>query len=56
MSLKAVEAYSVISVDSEARFLAKNFLDVTGQELVADTYDAMVLEGGSVDITNLNTI
>ena len=60
-SITSARAYSSLN-DTEAneakqavRFPNKNFQDVTPAELEKDDYNTLILQGGSVDITNLNT-
>ena len=52
--IKKVKAYSSVS-DDVARFPAKNFTDVTQAELEKEKIDILLLQSGSVDITNLET-
>ena len=52
--IKSVKAYTV-SYDEDARFPDKNFLDVIDKELGNGSYDTLVIGGGSVDISNLDT-
>ena len=49
-----VKAYSSV-YDNEARFPAKNFKDVAQVELKKEQFDILLLQSGSVDITNLDT-
>ena len=57
----AVKAYSAIydtvenAAKQAARFPRANFTDVIPAELKKDKYHSLVLQSGSVDITNLNT-
>ena len=52
--IKTVKAYSSV-YDNNARFPAKNFLDVTENEIKKEQFDILLLQSGSVDITNLDT-
>ena len=55
------KAYSSIhdteknAAKNSPRFLKSNFRDVITAELNKDDYETMVIQAGSVDITNLNT-
>ena len=53
-NIKQVKAYSSV-YDKRARFPAKNFMDVTKQEVKKEQFDTLLLQSGSVDITNLDT-
>ena len=59
--IKAVKAYAAIFdnvgnvAKKPARFPAKNFTDVTPAELQKEPFDILLLQSGSVDITNLET-
>ena len=59
--MKAAKAYGAIfdNVGSKAkqaaRFPAKNFTDVIPLEVKKESFDYLILQAGSVDITNLNT-
>ena len=60
-AVKAIKAYSSIHDDVEnaaknaAKFPAKNFTDVIPTELAKEVPDALIIQSGSVDITNLKT-
>ena len=54
MKIKCVKAYTAIP-NQLARFPSLNFLDVLDKELVLDSYKVLVIGGGSVDISNINT-
>ena len=59
--VKAIKAYSAIFDDvgnvakTPARYPAKNFTNVTNVEVKKEPFDILILQSGSVDITNLNT-
>ena len=56
----AVKAYSSVDDDAKnfakhaAKFPEKNFTDVVPAELQKGDFDALILQAGSVDITNLS--
>ena len=52
--VKQVKAYSSV-YDDKARYPAKNFTDVTQNELKKEKFDFLLLQSGSVDISNLDT-
>ena len=59
--LFTTKAYSSIhdteknAAKNSPRFLKSNFRDVITAKLNKDDYEMMVIQAGSVDITNLNT-
>ena len=53
--IKTAKAFSATS-DTDSGCSEKSFLDVIDMELSGDTYDTLVIGGGSVDISNINTI
>ena len=53
--LSLIAAYSVIKESEGARFPEMNFLDVIEKELDRNNYNVLVMGGGTVEITNLNT-
>ena len=59
--VKAIRAYSAVYDDIEdggkhaARFPAKNFADVVSAELSKEKTDVLIVQSGSVDITNMKT-
>ena len=55
MEVKPVNAYAVTADSIGAKFPMKNFLDVAEKELEESEYDYLVLGGGTVEITNLDT-
>ena len=54
MRVRNVKAYTAF-YDEKARFPKKNFLDIINKELKDGSYKNLVIGGGSVDITNLDT-
>ena len=54
-----MKAYTTIFDDNQAkraaRFPARNFTDVTSAEVKKEAFDYLLLQSGSVDITNLDT-
>ena len=54
MKIKPVKAYTAIK-NEFARFPELNFLDTLDKELVKGEYKVLVIGGGSVDITNIDT-
>ena len=60
-AVKAVKAYSSTYDDvsnaakNASKFPAKNFTDVIPDELAKDEPDVLIIQSGSVDITNLKT-
>ena len=52
--IKTVKAYTATRED-DARFPNQNFLDVIDKELTKGAFDTLVIGGGSVDISNLDT-
>ena len=55
MIIKSAKAYTATGDSKDAKFPEKNFLDVVEKELKEQSYDYLVLGGGTVEITNLNT-
>ena len=55
MDIKHAKAYTVTSEAVGAKFPEKNFIDVVEKELDQHQYSVLVLGGGTVEITNLNT-
>jgi uncharacterized protein YqfB (UPF0267 family) len=55
MVVSHLKAYSVTHESEGARFPEMNFLDVIEQELDRNSYNVLVMGGGTVEITNLNT-
>ena len=55
MDIKHTKAYTVTSEAVGAKFPEKNFIDVVEKELDRHDYSVLVLGGGTVEITNLNT-
>ena len=53
--ITTVKAYAVSQEENGARFPEKNFLDVVEKELEDKDYTFLVLGGGTVEITNLDT-
>ena len=53
-NIKKVKAYSVV-YDDGARYPEKNFTEVAKLELENGEFDILLLQSGSVDITNLDT-
>ena len=54
MKIKHVKAYTATH-DDNARFPSRNFLEVVDVELKKGSFQILVIEGGSVDISNLDT-
>ena len=54
--IKAVKAYNIAPDACDFLFPNKNFLDVVDNVLNSSSYKTLVMGGGSVDITNLNTL
>ena len=52
--IRSVKAYSA-TYDEKSNFPYENFLDVIDKELVDKSYKSLVIGGGSVDITNIDT-
>ena len=55
MVVKPVNAYAVTADSAGGKFPNKNFLDVIENELDDCDYDILVLGGGTIEITNLDT-
>ena len=55
MQVKAVNAYDVTADTIGSKYPNKNFLSVVEEELEKDEYDILVMGGGIVEITNLDT-
>ena len=55
-NIKSVKAYNIAPDTGDSLFPNQNFLDVVDAELESSSYKTLVLGGGSVDITNLNTL
>ena len=56
MNIKAVKAFTVSTDTENSTHPEPNFIDVVEEELESGTYNVLVLGGGSVDISNLNTV
>ena len=54
MNIKAAKAYTAVYDDS-ARFPTSNFFDVVVEQLKTGRYEVLVLGGGCVDISNIDT-
>ena len=52
--VKRVKAYTAV-YDEQAKFPDKNFLDVIDKELSNGSFNTLLIGGGSVDISNLDT-
>ena len=55
LNIKPTKAYTVTKDTPGAKFPEKNFLDVVEKELSVKDYTFLVLGGGTIEITNLNT-
>ena len=58
--IRVAKAYSAVydvgnTAKAAARYPSKNFKDVIPAELSKDSYENLILQAGSIDITNLNT-
>ena len=56
MDVKPAKAYAASADAPGSKFPKNNFLDVVEKELEGDDFKVLVLGGGNVEITNLNTI
>ena len=55
MEIKRVEAFTVSQNDPKARFPDKNFNDVVPSELAKEAFSTLILQGGTNEISNLET-
>ena len=54
LNIDVATAYTV-DADIDARYKEKNFMTIVPERLMKKKYDTLVLQGGSIEITNLNT-
>ena len=55
MKIQTAKAYAAI-YDEHSHYPEKNFLDVLDRELKKGSFKALVIGGGSVDISNMDTV
>ena len=52
-----IDVYTAYTVDADidAKYREKNFMRIVPEKLQKKKYDTLVLQGGSIEVTNLNT-
>ena len=55
MEVKRTEAFIVDKNDPKARYPEKNFMEIVPEELKKDRYSTLILQGGTNEVTNLDT-
>ena len=55
MEVKRVEAFIIDKNDVKARYPDKNFSEIVPKELKKDTFSTLVLQGGTNEVSNLDT-
>ena len=55
MEVKRAEAFIISNNDPKAKYPEKNFTDIVPEELKKDNYSTLILQGGTNEVTNLNT-
>ena len=54
LNIDVATAYTV-DADIDARYREQNFMTIVPERMMKKKYDTLVLQGGSIEITNLNT-